>query len=188
MPNTLSSLDRPPLAEIAKRTAEAGGGLAAAAKAAAVAGFVQDQAAYRKRVQESYAAGVSAMRGELPAAVEPGKGEDVNLIVTGDLYGDEAVKALRAINTPAIPAPTVPGPPTPPPIPAVAPPLSTGAKWLIGTAIGAGLLGGIGGPWAVWLSKPATPPAPTTTTIVQPGTDYDVQKFIPTEAEKATRK
>lgn len=78
--------------EISKRTAEAGGGLAAAAKAAALQNFVANQNAHRKRVWDGHALGMKALGFD---ATKLDEGEDVgDIIVTGDIYSDRAVQAL----------------------------------------------------------------------------------------------
>jgi len=91
--NMTGLLERSPLQEIAKRTAEAGGGLAAAVKAAAVQNYVANQNAYRKRLYDGHAAGMKALGFE---ASKQDEDSDVgNIIVTGDIYSDDAVRALR---------------------------------------------------------------------------------------------
>lgn len=105
------SLNRPPKEEIAKRVSEAATGLATAAHAVAVENYAATQQAYNRRVEDDHRFGMSiaGMKPEdmVPSAPEGKKMGDI--IVTGDVYGDTAVKALhRESASPARPPPAKP--------------------------------------------------------------------------------
>lgn len=160
--NTRESLDRGPLEEMAKRAGEAGAGLVAAAHAVALKNSVAQQEAYNRRVADSHRAGLATMQSgdELIPREDSAVGGDI--IVTGDLYGNEAVEALKGRH--AAPAPAPPPPAPPPPIEPPKSGLSKAAK--VATALGAALLvgtgaTGVGVPLAAWLGAfdKATPPA-----------------------------
>jgi hypothetical protein len=90
---------------MAKRAAEAGGGLAAAAKAIATQNYAANQAAHRRRVEDSHRAGMNTL-GMGPAELSKPEDEQMgDVIVTGDVYGDEAVRMLKDTPTPERPAP-----------------------------------------------------------------------------------
>jgi len=90
--STNNIFDRDPMTEIGKRTAEAGAGIAAAARAAALENFRANQTAHRKRVADSHAAGMQAMGFEVDQMEEDAMGD---IIVTGDIYSDTAINALK---------------------------------------------------------------------------------------------
>jgi hypothetical protein len=122
--------------EIAKRAAEAGAGLAAAAQAAATQNFVANQTAHRRRVEDSHRHGMKLL-GMQDDDFAKSEDETVgDVIVTGDVYGDEAVKMFnRAGSQEAAPTPEAP---------AAAPGLlAKVAPLILAGAIGATGMGGI---------------------------------------------
>jgi hypothetical protein len=170
--NVPNSWDRTPMQEIGKRTAEAGAGLLAAAKAGAVQNEVANQAAHRRRVQDAHNYG----RGLLGEEVSSQGGDDVgNIVVTGDLYGDEAVKMLHRINQ-ANKEPEVEMPPTPEPTPE--PPREPSLLSQIAPLVLAGVLGGAGGAGIgaaivlAMMQEPTLPPAVIPPSVSTPGIEY----------------
>ena len=139
--STSESPNRSPMEEIAKRVSEAGAGLVAAAKATAVQNLVANQSAHRRRVEDSHRLGMQTLgMMEESDFAKPGDEDVGNIIVTGDVYGDEAVKML---GTGQVPATTVP--------PSL---LARAAPLLLAGALGAS---GVGVPWLVasLAAKPA---------------------------------
>lgn len=144
-------VDRTFADEVAKRAAEAGGGLAAAVKALAVQNHAADQAAYRQRVFDSHKVGMNTLGADATPVEDMG-----NITVTGDVYGNEAVQmlaqslggqsSLPATPTPtASPTPTSAGPATEPVQQAAASPLAAAVLGAALLAAGGGLGAGI--PW-----------------------------------------
>jgi phosphoenolpyruvate-protein kinase (PTS system EI component) len=140
--------DRPPMEEIAKRTAEAGAGMAAAAKAIALEGMRANGHEYRQRVRDSHALGMRLLGYDVGengnGAMSSGAGD---IVVTGDVYGDEAVNALRKRVMGMAPQPA---------------PAKTNNP-LVAAALGAALLAG-GMAIPKFLEKPPAPPVPVETT------------------------
>ena len=139
----MDTTDRPPMAEIGKRAAEAGAGLVAVAKAIATDDYATSQEAYQQRLRDDHAFGMELL-GKKPEPTTPQEGEEMRrvIMVTGDVYGDEAVKALNKVaNNPPPETPQTTGPPA-----------KKAAGLLAKAAITAALLGtgaGIGG-WGLW--------------------------------------
>jgi hypothetical protein len=130
--STLGLPDRPPIEEMGKRAAEAGGGLAAAAKGIATQNFMANQSAHRRRVEDSHRLGMKAL-GMTDDEFSKPEDEDVgDLTVTGDVYGDEAIRMLKS-------TPEQPSPPNP-----KSSVWETAAPLLLAGALGAM---GVGLPW-----------------------------------------
>lgn len=125
--------DRPPIAEMAKRAAEAGGGLAAASKAVAIENYRASSTAHRQRVADSHAAGMKTLGFDVGNQLEADDMGD--LIVTGDVYGDEAVRMINRGQSPPIAAG------------------STLSKWVMIAALLAGG-GGVGAAATALLNRP----------------------------------
>ena len=86
--------------EIAKRVGEAGAGLVAAAKGVATQNFVANQSAHRRRVEDSHRLGMKTL-GMTDDDFSKPEDENVgDVIVTGDVYGDEAVRMLKSTPKP----------------------------------------------------------------------------------------
>lgn len=98
----INSLDRPPMEEIAKRAAEAGGGAAAAAKGLALMRMKSNQEAATRREQDSHVIGMQTLGMKKDDMVD--SGEDTvggNVIITGDINGDEAIRMMREMQNPS---------------------------------------------------------------------------------------
>ena len=153
--------DRPPMEEIAKRTAEAGAGLAAAAKAVALQDHQRMLRDHADRVKDGHRwmAKVSG------ADVTDREGDDMgDIIVTGDIYGDQAVKALGRVNG----ARQVSQPPPPAETkPSLA---SKAMPWLLAGAAG---LGGAG------LASSLIDREPVIEIPAVEMPQYDVEKWVP---------
>jgi len=82
---------------MAKRTGEAGAGLVAATKAAALKNWMADQEAHRGRVANAEQAGWKALGMDIASAgQQQGVSRGGDIVVTGDVYGDSAVSALAS--------------------------------------------------------------------------------------------
>lgn len=164
------SSDRPPLEEIAKRTGEAGAGLIAAVHAGAVREHVNAQGAYARRVADDHAAGMVTAGMAEAGDFSPPEDESMgNITVTGDLYGDTAVNALRdqIVNAPGTQSP-MPPPESPPPTETRG--MSPLAKALV-TLGAAALIPGIGVPLLAAFGAFDKPPAQTEFTDTDTDTD-----------------
>lgn len=159
----LNLQDRPPLAEMAKRAAEAGGGLAAAAKAVALGNFATESAAARQRVHDSH-----VLRNKLLGGDPKEEPADMGtIIVTGDLYGDQAVRAIQAATGATANAAT----------PEAVPPQPTqgvivkALPYLLAAAIGGGGVAAV-----PWIAQLFTRPAATDTDTV---TNVEIEAWKP---------
>ncbi len=174
----MSSLpDRPPMAEMAKRAAEAGAGFAAAGKAVALQDYVERTKQARQRVRDSHIIRNKLIGGE-PDETEP---EAMgNIIVTGDVYGDRACETLRQAangSDGAVAAEeSVPGdqPRTPPEQvkSKLAAALAPCLPYVLAAALGGGGVSAVLVPWI--LSKAPKPPAATADTDTTRRVDVEV--------------
>lgn len=158
-------VDRPPIEEIAKRTAEAGAGLAAGAKAVGLADHREMLRDHARRVRDDHE-WAKQLRGQEPSAA--GGDEMGDIIVTGDIYGDAAVRALekRKQSQPEQPQRQS------------APVAATAAKLLAWPlAVAAGIAAGAGIMSLVDREPP--PPVVVPGDIVFPA--YDVERWVPGE-------
>jgi hypothetical protein len=158
---TARLVDRPPLEEIAKRAAEAGAGLAAGAKAVGLANHREMLRDHAKRVRDDHE-WAKQLRGQEPTVAG---GDDMgDIIVTGDIYGDQAVKALGRVNG----APTQP--PTQPPASPQSSWASKALPWILAGAAG---LGGAG------LASILIDRQPVVDIPAVEMPQYDVEKWVP---------
>lgn len=167
---------RSPAQTIADRVADAAPGLVIGAHAAALAEYRQQQADYRRRLDDSHRWHAEA----LGKTAAPSTEEDTMapLIVTGDVYGSDAAEIVRSLQgaSPSAPAPPPAAQSQPANTPAVAPPVAAPASTLgRAAALAAALIaagGGIGG-ITTWLAtRNATPPAAVASQpAVQPQTE-----------------
>ncbi len=179
-----SSLDRPPIAEIAKRTAEAGGGLAAAVHGAAVINAVRAARDYAQRVKDSHRIEMKMAGLEQEEQADHGDDDmgDINLVVTGDLYGNEAVKSLATQPTGQAEQAHV----------AVQPPNGGGVDLArLARTIGPYILAAVAGFGGYIAGHQSTPPAiheqpPPQTQAASPDRwmEYDIQKWTPSHEDK----
>lgn len=160
----MSDTDRNPMEEIGKRAAEVGPGLAAAAKAQGIQQLAAIAADCRQRTLDGHRARMRALGMEDIV----GKSEAApmgDIVVTGDLYGDEAVRRLAQAGTGEVSAKE--------PLEAVAAPVRTSLAKKALPYLLAAALGASGGsvPWlvaALGKVQPSAQPAEyvdTTTSI-----------------------
>ena len=147
---------RTPAEEMGKRAAEAGAGMAAAGKAAGLLHHVDGLAAYRKRVADAHANGQAALG--MPASSGPEDEMGSKILVTGDVYGDEAVKVLQAAN----------GQQAQPETPSL---LSKALPYVLAAAIGVGG-GGLG---ALALTGNESQPAVEQASSIDTDTQYELR-------------
>jgi len=177
-------MNQTPLEEITERVAETVPGLTAAAQMVGLEDhrrMLRDNAD-RLRDAHRYGATNSGMRAD-----EMREGDDMgNLVVTGDIYGDQAVRSIGIAKQPVAVAPApAPAPqpipqPQPEPQPTSKKPLSNLAKVGIIAALSTGSAGvGMAIPLIADALKPEPPPAvaPDANTWIE----YDIEKWVPEE-------
>ena len=159
-----------PMQEVADDVADTLPKIEAAAHLSALEDLRRNQAALRRRVQDSHKWQAAALGMETTDAEEDEMG---NLVLTGDIYGGNPADVIRGLQ--GLPAET----PSTPGVSPITQAAETAAKvvpavasmatptWAKVAALGASLIasGGLGG----WLAKPAAPvpPAPVVAPIVQ---------------------
>ncbi len=168
-----------PMQEIQERVAESAPGLAVAVHMSAINDWRHDMQSYRRRIANDHAIQNKALGGEATVVAEEPMG---NLIVTGDIYGNDSDRIVNALagggaapaapTSPAVPITTTPASPSVPATttPAVAP--ASGFSWakagLISAAIlaGTGLWAGI--PWLAGAYDQSGSSSSSSTTINNP--------------------
>lgn len=149
------SQNQTPMEEMAERVAEGAPGLAVASHLAALDNWRRQQLDYRRRVRDDHAVQVKSLGGE--ATDMSGDEEMGNLIVTGDIIGNNADQILHALTggqeqpqqpqqptEPATPQPTEPTTPQQPVQQGGLPGWAKAALIALGAAgLGAGV------PWAL---------------------------------------
>ena len=164
--STQDFADRTPREEVAKRVAESGAGLATAAHGVAVANFARNTRDYAQRVRESQRLGNQVLAdGKIdPQSLGEDDMGDINLVVTGDLYGDKAVEAVKGKQAAEMPADSK------------SPSLfAKAAPYLLAAVLGA--TGGIGALLPSILNRDDPPAAADTDTTRR----VEVEKWIPGE-------
>ena len=147
----LETNSQSPLAEIAERVSEAAPGLVAAAHLSALDDWRRSQRDFRQRVRDGHALQNKALGADVTAEQEEPMG---NLVITGDIYGnnsDKIISALAGGPTPTPPQPTMPTNQTNTPETPKTPPQASGFTWgkagLLAAALLAGTGLGAGIPW-----------------------------------------
>jgi len=149
-------VDRLPIDEVAKRVAEAGGGLTAAAKAIAIENYRANQQSHRRRLADDHKLGMKLNGLEPSEQAQPEDDLVGDVIVTGDIYSDRAIQALSRNNT------ATPDPAKPNFASTIAPLLVVGGAALVAI------------PWAI-LELQKEPPAPVERTF---DTDTNTQYIL----------
>lgn len=163
-------VDRSPIDEVAKRVSEAGGGLAAAAKAIAIENYRANQQSHRRRLADDHKLGMKLNGLEPSEQAQPEDDLVGDVIVTGDIYSDRAIQALSRGDT-AAPEVSAPDPAQPSL-------LAKAVPYVLAGTLGAA---GVGAPWmySALTEEKVTPPAVA-------ATDTDTQyilELVPNEPE-----
>lgn len=143
--------------------------MVAAGKAIALQNYAEEQAAYRQRVADSHADGRRALGFDAPESggtMSTGS----RILVTGDVYGDEAVRLLQEMRKEQ----TV----QPPPVQQQPSMLSKVAPYLLTAALTAGGMGGAA--WLAGMFDNDTPTQPPATVDTDTDTQY-ILELVPDE-------